>query len=645
MTRRLAITCSFLFLLGGSAPLYTQQDRQPLSIEEAGSRRTSLIMPFAAYEIGHPTPIDRSARAIALDLLDGSGSGLAHRTLLGIEFLFPRMINDAFGIATQLTIAQSEGSFTSRIYTDTVAAIDESSGNRVASDNRLEVASNETQGRLALTALWDIGGIRLALGPSIAYRGTSNLVETERIVAPDTALFASNRRRVRTLGSGDPDLSSRWRFGATARMSHDLFLSPTFAVSPLVGLRFDGSSLSASDDILDAFSVRAGLGFSITWRPDPVEELVRLLTPQEPVLDLSIFPRSSEGRTRSDNIAVASEVIDTILIGERITEERRMIGIPTIWSRGDWEATPSGKVGLGREDLAGRSTDEVLALLPVVLAERLRKDPSSRLRLVPQSTGTADNATSAQPMQDAEEFRSLLLGYNDIDPAQILIDPATEGQSGVAGLRVIATPPELLDPLLLLRRVVNLDRPDLAIRLNDGEARASEDPTPEGHRIVVRQDGTTIGSGLFAEETRFAIARQELRSHGGIITVDLFRSIDDVTAATTMTTPIATDTLVYRMIPPVDEEHHLWVLSGTGASDRQGTTYRAFLQLAAAALRAEAPERSLLTIRTTGGPFTIDRATILGDLLAILGNDYPGTITTAAITTAVGPRIEILLER
>lgn len=583
--------------------------------EDPMPRRTSRLMPLVAYELGTPQSIQRFPGVVNRGELgaEGTGRSLDHTATFGLELLFPRVVEDAFGLSAQISLAQSDGWFESDPFADTISAVDRLTGTPVTSTNMFDVETSETQVRFALLATWDIPGVRLSVGPWAGYRVTSRLLQTERILTPSSAVFESNSSTSRIIGADNPIASFRWRFGGTARVSHDLPLSSTFTLVPFAGVRFDAESLFDRGLGLRAFSARVGLGFSVSWRPDPIDELERLL---------AVEGEESGPRFRlqpiSNRLATAEPESDTIVVGERHTTETDLIGYPDELPITLLNMIPSiiPRVSTSSESLSTLPLADVLTRLPALLAMRMREDTTLTLTIVPQQ---------GRGRQDAERGGEVLY---DLLVREGGVDPARVGQRDVemiseesSRLKLIPSSPRLLDPLLLRRTTVELRAPDIAIRRDDDPVDMPTVDTSGTWSFRVRMDDRVVGEYEPGEDG-FSIGREEFDSAGGMITLGVARERGDLRDS------VEGDTLFYRVRPVERRMRRSWILPGSLARERGEATYRAFLRLIASEI---ASNPSLSVTISISGSGVVDRAALLADLLEIMGHDYGGTITTARL--------------
>lgn len=572
--------------------------------------RSSQLMPLVAYELGTPQSIQRFPGAVNRGELgtEGTGRSLDHTATFGLELLFPRVVEDAFGLSAQISLAQSDGWFESDPFADTTSVVDRLTGTPVPSTNMFDVETSETQVRIALLATWDIPGVRVAAGPWAGYRVTSRLLQTEQIVSPSSAVFESNGSTSRIIGADNPIESFRWRFGGTARVSRDLPLSSTFALVPFAGLRFDAESLFDRGLGLRAFSVRVGLGFSVTWRPDPIDELERLLAVEEQ----AAAPRFRL-QPSSNARATVDPMEDTIVVGELHTVESHMVGFPdelpvqllADLPHLDVTALPT------TTSLSALPIDEVLTQLPALLTARMREDATLRLTIVPQQgdEGVAE--------REGRGLYELLVRQGEIDPARITLAAVEMSRDEYSRVKLIPSASRLLDPILLRRTLVELRAPDLTIYREDPAGRMIVDAS-EDWRFRVRLDGRVVGEYRPGEGS-ISIEREEFGPAGGLITLGVVREEggrQDTARG---------DTLFYRTRPIERRRRSIWILPGSLARERGSATYRAGLQSVASEVAAD-PD---LSVRISlSGSEVIDRSALLADLLEIAGRDHAGAITT-----------------
>ena len=582
-------------------------------VESTMPRRTSRLMPLVAYEFGTPQSIQRFPGIVNRGEFgaEGTGRSLDQTAIFGLEFLFPRVVRDAFGLSVQISLAESDGWFESDTFTDTTSAVDRLTGGALVSTNMFDVETSETQGRIALLGTWDFPGMRLSVGPWAGYRVSSQLLQTERIIGPDQAVFESNGEISRIIGADNPIASFRWRFGGTARLSHDLPLSSTFALVPFAGVRFDGESLFDRGLGLRAFSARVGLGFSVSWRPDPIEELELLLAVEEQ----AAAPRFRL-QPSSNARATVDPTEDTIVVGELHTVESYMVGFPDELPVQLLAALP--QVDTTRlpttTSLSTLPIDDLLTQLPALLTARMREDTTLRLTIVPQQ-GDEGGAERA-----GRVLYELLVLRGGIDPARVSLAAVETGRDVDSRVKLLPSASRLLDPLLLRRTLVELRAPDLTVYRED-PAGTMNVIVPEDWRFSVRLDGRVVGEYRPGERS-ISIEREKFGPTGGFITLDVLREEDG-----RRDTPRG-DTLYYRTRRVEQRERSSWILPGSLARERGSATYRAFLQLVALEIASD-PE---LSVRISlSGPGAIDRSALLSDLLEIAGRDYGGSITTDSL--------------
>ncbi len=596
-----------LFLLPAPTEAQENEETSPSELRD----RSSRIMPMVAYEVGTPGSIRRAPGVVNRERFqaDGNGRSVDYTAIFGLSLLFPRIVDDAFGLSVEFSLAQSDGWFESDPFLDSIGTVNRVTRERVTSSNLFRVDTDESQGRLALLGTWDTRSFRVAAGPWAGYRSSSRLTQIERIDQPANAVFVGTNDTARVVGAGSDITATRWRFGGTARIERDIYLSRTFALVPQITGRFDGASLFTEGLGLRAFSIGFGLGFSVAWRPDPIARLEELLAESQ-----AIPPPTLTIESRGYRNQPLESTGDTIIIREERVRETDLVAIPERWPVSDRSLLLESDAYrvTSAEQLARLPLDELLLRIPGVLLQRMREDTLASLRLTPEgATGAARSIARG----GAERLLAEMIA-GGISSERIAIDSARQVSDVTPSIHLKASTPQLLDPLLLQRNVVTLLAPDLAIR------REGRIDTGSGWSMVLRQDGELIGAGGLDMEGAFSIERSSLREGGGMVTVGAIREEDGEIIDG------SSDTLFYRLAQSAGDQTYRWILPGSGAADRDGTVYRAFVQLAASVMRSEPKAEVVVMVSRVG---TIGREEVIADLLRGAGPEFRGSLTAKVL--------------
>lgn len=612
-----------LFLL--AAPTTSAQiDRQ----DDRTTSRSSFIIPSAGGEIGSP-------RLIPATVDPGRTESLAISSRFGLALLFPKLGGGAFGAGVHGSLIRSDGWFESRIGPSSEATVDAGSGAPVESSSRIEVDVEETHVEVALFGLWDpeIDRLRVALGPWFGYRVGGRVVETERIVRPRSARFAANGRDDRLIGSGDVGRTGRLRYGLGGRVSYDIPVSSIVALSPWLGTDLDARSLLDEERGLASLSLQLGLGFSVAWRPDPIDALTSLLAPPPTPTDIE-FTRILSSELDHSTLRIP---IDTVRLAERIVRERRIVGIPRTVAVDDVPtiiSSASTTPSLDPASLPLLETDSLLPLLPLILGDRMSRDEGAMLRIeVVRSHGTeSPDATGA-----ASRLRQHLIDRFSLDESRIAItsiedDRTDTGSTSEADLlRFASDGPSLFDPIMLDREIVDLVSPTITLR----RSQQSEEPEV----IEVRQDDELIGR-VEGGSGSFSIARRSLDRDGGVIVATLLsdRTLPD----RRLSDHQSTDTLHYRMLAPIELERTHFVLP-VGPDGTVDETTRILLSGLIAEQTGGAGEGMTITLRSRGEPERIAGAH--GLLLVSIAPDQGITIEPVEPSSGSSAAVEVVILR
>lgn len=540
------------------------------SVKSVSAQNDEALIPFIAYEIGTPHSIQREPGVINKDVFqtDGFGFSVNHTVLLGTELQFPHAFSERFGISLLGSIAQSDGYFRSDTYAGSTPAVHASSGLRLNTENEFTVHAIETQGRIALLGSWTPfrNGL-VAIGPWLGYRFSSSVTQTEKILAPDAAVFAEGSGRERTVAAGTGITSFNWRFGLAGRIGYRIPLSEVFALSPFLAGQFDYESLVDKGLGFRAFSGGGGIGFSIDlFSPDSRPDDLAFREDPAPLPEFALTADIDLYSAATDTPNPKALTVTT----ERIRHTRfvpllSFIPIDTLRPSAARIPSPEAASTFEEKNLIDQDFSAVQRVRLFITGQRLQAHPATTLSLIPITTDEEDTEERAF----ADILRQSILDCWGIEPDRVRIGETETGTA--SGVRLSSSAATVLGPLVQAWQEERFVPPQVRMRKNIVADAGVK------HWEVTLSRGETVISRMTEENERGELALLPLDDTAQVLPLRAVLTVIDYTDDTVL----AEDDLSFDLSSGtvVEEEIYSWILLDPYDDPASARTNSAFLQL------------------------------------------------------------------
>lgn len=246
------------------------------------AQETPALRPYLAYEIGVPLTLERSPGAVDwCSTCTGTGTSLNHTVRVGTALSIPRALLASLDVDTRLTLSLSSGEFVSDPYAAPLVNPNTNETQQVQQQFTVTAfTASATLDLLMKKELWN--GVAATFGPWGDYRVLSRFVQTEQLLAPESAQFFDDSTRHRIVAEGEILGSSSLSGGVLFGLSTAIPLSSQVQVVPELYTRVDGWG------VLNGLGFRAlnsGLGLSLRVQPPkerPVPPQFMMPAPQPP---------------------------------------------------------------------------------------------------------------------------------------------------------------------------------------------------------------------------------------------------------------------------------------------------------------------------------------------------------------------------
>lgn len=327
------------------------------------------------YEFGVPLATTRVPGLVNRFGVPGNGRSENHTVLVGAGTQFPNLFGAGISFDPRLSLTLATGRFISDPF---------------ISDSLLDLyvprpVEREFELATTLSGIQADLPVRLGLGPALfvdagpwaSYRITSGIIQTQRILNPDTARFAGGAREV-TIDAGEKLGAARTRAGALAGFGIRLRLGDRVEIVPRIHVRLDAMSLA---DGLGARSLSGGISLGLLF--DPADD------PHPPSRDSSNVFRPEPRLAVSVDLK-ADDVDDTMRVRMERTEYRiAMSPERTFYCDSGADRPAARYVVLTRDEadaftiasLARHSPAEIYYNALNIIGLRMRLDRAATLRI------------------------------------------------------------------------------------------------------------------------------------------------------------------------------------------------------------------------------------------------------------------------
>ncbi|MBS1913704.1 MAG: hypothetical protein JST22_17080 [Bacteroidetes bacterium] len=332
----------------------------------------------SGYEFGVPLAASRIPGQVNRVGAPGTGASFNNTWYASGALLFRDLIARGVSPFARLSLALSIGRFTSDSYNSPFYLLP---GGPDSARRQFQLYSSLGIVQLDVPILFAIGGgWSVGAGPWASYRLTSSLIATERIAAPDSALFFDGTQQ-RVIDAGETLSTSRFRFGGMLSAGRRIPLGMRLALLPELYGRLDAGSLR---DGLGSRALSGGVSFALLFDLSEGAERRR---------DTATVPPPSAPSTRVLRATIGLAAQDgghrALIRPERVLYRSVMPLIPTVYFDEGTADLPERYRRMSRERAVGFSeamlarsgfNDQYDHLLDIV-GSRMRDNAGLRLVL------------------------------------------------------------------------------------------------------------------------------------------------------------------------------------------------------------------------------------------------------------------------
>lgn len=388
----------------------------------------------------------------------GNGRSENHTVLVGAGAQFSNLFGAGISFDPRLSLTLATGRFISDPF---------------ISDSLLDLyvprpVEREFELSTTLSGLAADLPVRLDLGPAlfvdagpwVSYRITSGIIQTQRILNPDTARFAGGAREA-TIDAGEKLGTARTRAGALAGFGIRLRLGDRVEIVPRIHARLDAMSLA---DGLGARSLSGGFSLGLLF--DPADD------PRPPQRDSSNLFRPEPRLAVSVDLK-ADDVDDTMRVRMERTEYRiAMSPERTFYCDSGADRPAARYTMLTRDEADAFTIASLVRLSPAeiyynalnVIGLRMRRDRSATLR-IRGACSPGEPAVLAR--RRAESVRAYLTGVWAVEPARIAVGTEVvrdaHDPDAMRRISLATTSPTLLAPAVVEWAVARWRAPRLGL--------------------------------------------------------------------------------------------------------------------------------------------------------------------------------------
>jgi hypothetical protein len=458
------------------------------------------VGPFVGYEYGVPLTVARSAGTVNTYDYNGDGTSSNHTATFGATLRLRDLFGHGVGLSPRLALGLSTGLFES---TTPFRLIDNSGPIARIYDIRFDVYSSLSIAQLELPVVLDVDGdLSIGVAPWVSYRLSSAFLQTEYIVAPDTATFR-NGRTSRTVAGGNGIASAATHWGALGMVGWDLHVADGIVLRPEIFGRLDAQAFLVDLDSSRSRAFSGGVSISLLLPFGASETPERAIADVPPTIARADTPQIAAARQRPLSASIELSLAPDSPLESSGTLERIEAPFEPSVAFGEGSAQLPGELATMTPERASRFSVDSLAHLPAAQLERRAVDVAAlRLRDTPGATATViggfgSGEDRSLGVARAAALRSYLHDVWSIDSARVRVAVAKDR----AETRIDMAP-ALEEPIVARWITRSYRAPRLGLR-HDIEAPAGvrfwEIVLRQGPRVVARTSATTGDSLLSAD--------------------------------------------------------------------------------------------------------------------------------------------------
>jgi hypothetical protein len=464
---------------------------------QTSAQEPVTVAPNVGYDYGVPLALQRSPGIINRFDFAGTGRSYNHTVWFGAEVAFPGLPGGGTSLVSRLTLALSNGRFTSDPF-DTFDGINGISHEQAFGSARFAVNATESSFLADLRALQSLGGIwRIGGGVWGSYRIASAFFQTEELLEPSFVIFPDGSR-LRTIASGSQLASRPFRAGPIVTFGAELSIGSWLTLRPELQTRLDAGALF---DGIGIRSVSGGASMTIaigTRRPsDSIAPPLPLLLTADEALRRRIAELPPPSATVDLYCSANGERLDLCTIRSRRIRHRQFMQLPgALRFDHDPSGIPALQVKLSPEQantfsirsLAGLPTDSLRMHTLNILGLRLRQAPHSQITIRAMRRG--DEPLAIARLR-AEAVRSYLEEVWGIEPRRLTITIAN-ATSDEEEIEIRSENEEITGPVVTSWIEVDYTMPSIGISRSvnaPGGVRSSELTISQGDHLLLQTVG------------------------------------------------------------------------------------------------------------------------------------------------------------